>query len=341
MIHDASLSATGEFTLIESFMQRLGRPRPDTVVGAGLDDAAVLRLPDGRLQLATLDALVDGVHFERRRLVPRALGGRLAAVNLSDLAAMGGRPTHALAGLVAPGDLPAPYALGVVEGLAEALERWGAELVGGNVARGPALIVDLAMLGLVDEERLLLRSGGRPGDHVLVTGALGGAAAGRALLAREAGGAEWSVPEPTREAALTRMDAPEPRLEASWRLGPLGATAAIDVSDGLAADLGHLCAASGVGVRLFASQVPVDPAAVEVGAALGVDPLDLALGGGEDYELAFSAPAGLVDRIVETLADEAGLAATPVGVLTEARELRLVRPDGTISALDGGWRHFG
>lgn len=335
-----TIADLGEFGLIDRLLAVLPPARGDTIVGAGDDDTAVLRLPGGRLQLATLDTLVAGVHFRADAISPGDLGRRLAAVNLSDIAAMGGRPTHALAGLVAPTDLAADYAVAIVRGLASALREHGADLVGGNVARGEGLVLDLALLGEVDEERLLLRSGARPGDRVLVTGALGGAAAARALSDRPDGTPVPDVDPLLLEAARRRLRAPEARLNVAGRLGPLGATAAIDVSDGLAADLGHVCDRSGVGMELHAAAVPVDPAALAIGEAIGADARAWALGGGEDYELVVTAPEPAVPGLRRS-AEESGVPLTAIGRIRSDGARFVAWPDGSRSELEGGWRHFG
>jgi thiamine-monophosphate kinase len=334
-----SIGDVGEFGLIDRITVRLGAGRGDTVVGAGLDDAAVLRLPDGRLQLATMDTLVAGVHFTWERFGARDVGRKAAAINLSDIAAMGGTPTHALATLAAPPDLAADVALDLVDGLVTELARWGADLVGGNLTRHDRVVLDVALLGEVDPERLLLRSGARPGDVVLVTGDLGGAAAGLALMA---GGPESAaIGSAQSQTALDRQRAPEPRLTVAPLLRPLGATAAIDVSDGLAADLGHLCERSGVGVRLEAARLPVSDATRAVADALGLRALDLALGGGEDYELLFTADPARVDALVNTVVRATGTPVAVIGTVTAARERVVVLQDGSAEPLAGGWRHFG
>jgi len=331
----------GEFGFIERLVALIDPPRPDTVIGAGEDDAAVLRLPDGSLQLATLDALVDGVHFILGDIAPRELGYRLAAVNLSDIAAMGGRPTHGIAGMVAPADLDLDMALEIVEGLSEGLHRSGADLVGGNVAGGRQLTIDLALLGETDESRLLTRAGAQPGDAVLVTGSLGGAAAARALWEAELSGrAPASVDADLRSAARSRLIGPVPRLDVGWLLGPAGASAAIDVSDGLAADIGHLCERSSVGVLLDAEMMPIDPSAQAIAGALGADALHWALEGGEDYEIVFTAPRPLAGELCRRVSIETGVPITEIGRVVASPERRIRFAGGIQSELAGGWRHF-
>lgn len=331
----------GEFTLIDRIVARLGPQRADTVVGAGPDDTAVLRLPGGRLQLATIDSQVAGVHFVPGRTPPAWIGHKAAAINLSDIAAMGGSPTHALAVLAAPPETPAGDALAIVDGIAAELARWGADLVGGNLTRGPAVTVDLALLGEVDPAGLLLRSGARPGDAVLVTGDLGAAAAGLAVLLAEIEGRVLTVTTADRDAVVQRQQRPSPRLEVAPLLGRAGATAAIDISDGLAADAGHIARQSGVGLRIDAERLPVAEATRRAAAALGADPLHWAGGGGEDYELFFTARPEAAADLVARVADATGVAVTRIGVVTAETRTVLRLPDGSERLLAGGWRHFG
>lgn len=341
--HATTIGAIGEFPLIELITARIGGSRADVLVGAGLDDTAVTRLPNGRLQLATIDSLVSGTHFLLDRFTPDEVGRKAAAINLSDIAAMGGTPTHALAALVAPDSLPSEVALGIVEGLVSELGAWGAELVGGNLARHDGLVLDVALMGETDDERLLLRSGALPGDAVLVTGDLGSAAAGVAvLLAESESGAGSVAAEPEdRSEVLARQRTPSPRLDVAPLLGPGGASAAIDVSDGLAADAGHICKRSGVGLRIEAARLPMADATRSVAVALGIDALELALCGGEDYELLFTARPDLADELAARVTDATGVAVTVIGSVTAERDRILVREDGTEGTLAGGWRHFG
>jgi len=337
----ATIGALGEFPLIDRIVARLGPPRATTVVGAGPDDTAVLRLPGGRLQLATIDSQVAGVHFVPDRTRPEDIGRKAAAVNLSDIAAMGGRPTHALAALAAPPDLAADFALRLVDGLAAELARWGADLVGGNLTRHDALVLDVALLGEVEPEGLLLRSGARPGDKVLVTGDLGGAAAGLALLMAEGDAGNERLHPEARAAVLARQRTPEPRLTVAPLLGPVGVTAAIDISDGLAADAGHLCDRSGVGVRIDAVRLPIAASTRAVAAALRRDPLAWAVEGGEDYELLFTVPPERANALAAGFGLETGVPITVIGTITADPARVLVLPGGAERPLAGGWRHFG
>lgn len=314
-----------EFRLIAAITRLLGRADdPRVAVGIG-DDAAVLNVPGGRV-VATTDAQVQGVHFRFDLSRPADVGARAVAVNLSDLAAMGCRPLGALLAYELPHGLDDRTVLAVTRGIARAARACDLPVVGGNIAAtGGPMTITLTVLGTPAVERVLTRAGARPGDAILVSGPLGGAALGLALLLRMPGRArEWPVPvrayrRPVARVALGVDLAGDPRVHA-----------AIDVSDGLLADLGHVLRASGVGAIVEAARVPLVQGARACGRALGLDPVDCALAGGDDYELlAFAAP--------EAVADWAARGMTPIGRVTARRGLRLSgarAPAGT-----GGWRH--
>lgn len=313
-----TLRDVGEFGLIARIaaLARGARvPRSSVVLGIG-DDAAVLRVRAGEEVVVTTDALVEGVHFRFDQESPRVAGRRALAANLSDLAALGARPLGFVMALSAPPRTPTRRVLDMVRGMLEIARRFGCPLVGGNVARASELGVAITALGAVRRGRALLRSAARAGDRVFVTGTLGGAA-----LARARGR--------VRQAA-------EPRIGAGLALARLrGAGACIDVSDGLAADLGQLCRASGVRVRLDADRVPLPHGFAAECRRTRLDPLRLALAGGEDYELLFTARARAGDaaRLARVLA----VAVTEIGRVEEGRPGVVGLPAGLAG---GGFRHF-
>lgn len=328
----------GEFGLIDRIARSLPSPGENVVVGIG-DDVAVLR-GSGRYILATCDVQVEGVHFLREKIRPYQLGRKAVAINISDIAAMGGLPRHLLVSLVLPKDTEVEFVDGLYEGMREECSRWGAEIVGGNMAHSPGgVVVDLFLLGEAEPEHLLRRSGARVGDRVLVTGTLGDSAAGLALLTH----LEIECPDVHRDFVLRRHLTPTPRLwegRAAARSGL--ATAAIDVSDGLASDVGHICEASGVGVRLWAEAIPISDAARAVAGAVGADPLEWALFGGEDYELLLAAPADRAEDLARWIQEETGTPVSVIGEIVPPDEgMVLVRGDGsTLPLRKGGWDHF-
>ena len=332
-----TVASIGEFPLIHRLARRLRPPGPDVAVGIG-DDVAVIRLGPGRHLLATCDVQVAGVHFLPDRADPYRLGRKCAAVNLSDIAAMGGRPTHFLVSLGLPPETPVDFLERLYDGLSAEAGRFGADVVGGNVTRAPVLFVDLTLLGEAGE-RVLERRGARPGDLVLLTGQVGASAAGLAVLLEP----DLPVAEADRARVLEAHLTPTPRVaEARVIVESGGATAMVDVSDGLTQDLGHLCDAGGVGVRLWASSVPVDEATRRVAAAAGRDVWEWALGGGEDYELLFTAEPRAAPAIAEAVRQATGTPVSIIGEILPAERGRwLVLPDGREVALTGrGWSHF-
>jgi len=297
------LREVGEHPWLARLVPRLGVARGRVIVAAG-DDAAAVR-PGRRPLLLTVDALVEGTHFRRGWLPPIALGRRAFAVNASDLAAMGGVPRWVLLAVEAPPRTPVAELDAVVRGVATAARGAGARLVGGNLTRGPHLSVTVTLLGEAAGP-IVTRAGGRPGDMLFVTGALG--ASGLAVQRLSVG----------RRARLPEVPS---RLRAGSRLAPI-AHAMIDVSDGLLQDLEHLCRASGVGAEVELARVPV---AAACRAALAERAPAFAATAGEDYELLVAVPArraaGLAGRSL-------GCRITRIGRLVTGRAIRLVDARG-------------
>lgn len=332
------LSDIGEFAVIDRLAKIVRRDGLGVVVGIG-DDTAVLENEDGDLLLATVDAQVETVHFLRDAITPQQLGRRALAVNLSDIAAMGGRPTVALVSLVLPADTEVDWIEHVYRGLREEADRYGVAVVGGNMANAPRhIVIDVCLLGRVARDQVLLRSGARPGDLVLVTGSLGESAAGLRLVQHP----ELEVPE--QEILRARFFTPTPRLrEAAVIARSKQATAMIDLSDGLSSDALHICEESGVGMRLWAERLPVSEAVRTVAGRTGASALDLALAGGEDFELCFTAPQHVATALAKGVHDATGTPVTMIGeVLPASSERYLVQPGGKEIALEAkGWEHFG
>jgi thiamine-monophosphate kinase len=304
----------GEFELIDRIRRLAARVQGrHVVVGIG-DDAALLRPRCGEDLVVTSDALVEGTHFRWEAETPRTLGRRALAANLSDLAAMGSRPMGFTFALAAPSSLELRRVTGIVRGMLDLAEPFACPLVGGNVTRARETSLNITALGGARPGRVLMRSGARPQDRILVTGRLGISALERAR------GRVRTVPSP--RVAEGRVLARLPAV-----------TACIDISDGLVADLTHLLEASGVGGEIEACRVPTPRGFSAACRRLKKDPLRLALGGGEDYELLFTmsgsspGPAALGRRL--------GTPVTEIGRITE---------NGlTVRGYSGkppGWRHF-
>lgn len=316
------MQTLGEFEIIERYFTRPSGDR-DVRVGIG-DDAAVLDV-QGPLAV-TVDTLTAGVHFPEDT-APAAIGHRALAVNLSDIAAMGGDPRWCTLALTLP-EVSEDWLSELARGFFALADRHKVALVGGNLSRGP-LSLSVQVLGTLAGERFVTRGGGRAGDDLYVTGTLGDAAAGLALLR---GG------DASSDAARTLVERfvyPTPRIEAGRALAAL-ATAAIDVSDGLAADLGHLLKRSGCGAVVDIERVPVSEALVAecvVSVAL-----EHALSGGDDYELCFAAEPDDAEAVAAALR-ETGTRVTRIGRLTDGATLTW-RRDGAPVEVAGGYRHF-
>jgi len=332
----------GEFALIARLTAGLPS-RADVALGVG-DDAALLNLSDfaaDALLVVTCDAQVERQHFTLGVATPEEIGHKALAVNLSDLAAMGAKPLWALVSLLLPRALDVATLDGVYVGLRSLAARYSVALVGGNVSAtdGP-LAIDVTALGRVPRDQALSRAGGHPGDLILVTGTLGAAAAGVLLQGGDARLA--ALPAETRRLARAAQVSPQPRVAEGRALAASGVvTAMLDVSDGLAADLGHLCSASDASAELDADAMPVDPAASGISAALGRDAIQLALGGGEDYELLFTVRPDGLEQALAVVAQAGGVARV-IGRLTEPGSDLLIRfADGRIEKLVArGWDHL-
>nr|WP_297415768.1 thiamine-phosphate kinase [uncultured Nocardioides sp.] len=279
MTATTTLADLGEFGLIAELSRRFAQG-DHVLIGPG-DDAAVVAVPTGRVVVST-DVLVDGRHFRRDWAEAEDVGHRVAAANLSDLNAMGGVATALTVGLAAPPDLPAAWALGLADGIAAEAALVGASVVGGDLTSADQVMVAVTVLGYVDGEPVR-RSGARPGDVLALAGRQGWAAGGLAVLGR-------GFRSPRKLVDAYRR--PEPPYAAGPQARMAGATAMIDVSDGLVADVGHLAAASGVAVDITTGAFELAEPLQAVGAALGADPMGFILGGGDDHALAATFPAG-------------------------------------------------
>jgi thiamine-monophosphate kinase len=313
---DATLADAGEFGLIAELVSRFGQGE-HVVVGPG-DDAAVLRVRSGHVVVST-DLLVEGNHFRRDWVSATDIGHRAAAQNLSDINAMGGRPTSLTIGLAAPGDLPAQWALDFADGFAAECALVGASVVGGDLTRSETIVVAVTVIGACTRAPVL-RSGAGPGDVLAIAGRQGWSAGGLAVLGRG-----FRSPRVLVEAYRR----PEPPYDAGPAAADAGATAMIDISDGLLADAAHLAEDSGVAIDVRRAAFEVPEPLVAVAAATNADPLDFILGGGEDHAL------------LATFPDEGSVPPgwTVIGVAREG-EAGTVTVDG--SDYDGptGWTHF-
>jgi thiamine-monophosphate kinase len=324
-----------EFDLIELIRQRTAQHRDDVRLGIG-DDAAVVAVPAGKELAIAIDTLVEGVHFPVGT-APFDIGWKALAVNLSDLAAMGATPAWALLALTLPA-ADRGYIEAMADGFAQLASPHRLALIGGDTTSGP-LSVTVAVHGFVAPGQALTRSGASVGDAVMVTGTLGDAAAGLRCLDRHNVRADallGSAPG-MREILLERLNRPTPRLAVGSALRGI-ATACIDVSDGLLADLGHICERSGVGAEIEAAMLPRSSALLTLFGE--EEALECALSGGDDYELCFTVPAGRASEVAADLS-RAGCIATRIGRIVEGQGVRVRDAGGAaMAAPRKGWEHF-
>ena len=333
----------GEFRLIELLAKEAERgqadPRPapgqlgfDLKLSIG-DDAAAWSSERG-VRVLTTDTMVDGVHF-RREVTPWSdLGWKAMAVNLSDVAAMGCVPVYAVVTLGLTGDLPVDRIVEMYRGMTGAGVRYGSVVVGGDVVRSPVLFVTVAMIGAAPNDdapaALLTRSAALPGQKIAVTGHLGCSAGGLRVVEQDQG-----IDPQAASHLINAHNRPNPRIEEGVELARHGVTAAMDVSDGLLVDLGKLCEASGIGAVVRSDLVPVDE---YLSGAFPDAWLDLALSGGEDYELLFTASSGVVDAVAAAV----DVRVTVIGdTVNQQGTVRVVDQDGRpVTPNRTGWDHF-
>jgi thiamine-monophosphate kinase len=308
------------------------------LVGIG-DDCAALEPEQGQRLVVTTDLLIEDVHFRRHYASPGDIGWKALAVNLSDIASMGGRPRWILLALACPPTTTALEIHAFYDGLRELATLHGVVLVGGDTSTSPAgWFVNVTVIG--ETPRPLLRSTACDGDVLAVTGSLGASAAGLAILTGLAG---EQLDEATRHAIVSTHLRPQPRVrEGRWLGDATGVTAMIDVSDGLAVDVAHIAEESRIGIEVDLTRVPISDATRHTAAAAGADPLRWATGGGEDYELLLTCAPGVFDDLRDGLAAATGTPLHAIGRATSALEgVRFVDADGSPAAVATGWQHFG
>jgi thiamine-monophosphate kinase len=332
------ISEMGEFSLIAGIRRRMeGRYPAEVVRGIG-DDCAVLRPHADVDWVITTDAQVEDIHFRRAWLTPYQIGWRAIAVNLSDIAAMGAHPFGALAAFTLPATTDTTLFEEMLDGLCDIGLRFDCPLIGGNLSRDPArLTLTLTVLGRVPRGQALLRGTARPGDDIWISGRLGGSAAGLRTFLQSV-----PLPDARREVLQQRYAQPQPRIrEALFLRDAAGLTGLIDLSDGLAGDLGHICEESGVGAEIMAEALPIAAGVQDVAMAMGDDPLQYALNGGEDFELCCTAAPGILSPLVETFRHQFGLELSRIGSITPGPALRLIQADGSdVPLLPQAYNHF-
>jgi thiamine-monophosphate kinase len=316
-------------------IERVHRKFPSAGVGLSLgigDDAAVLRPSAGKECVITTDAFLENVHFLKKIHAPRAAGYKALARATSDIAAMGARARYFFLTMGIPDSCTGPWLDDFLGGMARAARLFGLVLAGGDTTKYPVIVASLTVLGEVNRGRAILRSGAKPGDLLCVSGRLGEAELGLRLIQRKLHKRKrWSR-------LMKKHFLPEPRLAlGEWLAAHRFATSMIDTSDGLSTDLGHICNASGVGAVVWPQKIPMVRIPPEL-QRLGLDPLELALQGGEDYELLFTVPKKFSGRLPRKIE---GIPVTVIGEITRRKEVVLTGADGKSVVLQTkGWDPF-
>lgn len=320
--------------MIEKLHGEVNDPR--VVVGFG-DDAALVRACGEMLQIVTTDLLIEGTHFRRDIIDPYSLGWKSVAVNISDIAAMGGIPTWAFVSIAFP-DIEVEFIKRLYEGMNDVSGRFGSRIIGGDTNKIDGnIVINVAQLGEVEADRAAERNTARPGDKIFVTGTLGDSLAGFKLLDKL--GLEQALKDFPQ--VVERHLRPTPRVyEARAAVGERLVRAMMDLSDGLAIDLGKMCESSGVGARIFAENLPVSNYLLSTAPAIGVSPAALASSGGEDYELLIAAAPENTKKLIQTVETATGTRVTEIGEFVEGNKVTLIQSDGSETSLKAGWKHF-
>lgn len=333
------LETIGEFGIIDRYARRLDRPSDRVLVGIG-DDCAVLRPDSGRHLLVTSDMMVAGVHFLEEHTTPEDLGYKSLAASLSDIAAMGGEPLCFFVSLGPPASTEPSWVERFFNGMGNLSQRFNVPLAGGDTVRSERTVVDVTVAGQAEPGRILSRSGALPGDAVLVTGELGASAAGLALIVQ--GLAEGPLPGwvlHSAEKALLAHRRPMPRLNEAFVLAESGLVhSMMDISDGLAGDIAHVAAQSGVGAEIRVNSLPVPKWLSSIAALCKASAEEWSLYGGEDYELLLTAAPDAVERLQQALRGATGTNLTDVGHITDSPGVVMAE---TGVRLRSAHQHFG
>ena len=339
----ASVTAgRSEFDFLRELRRRALNENPSLTTSIG-DDAAVIAQNSGRDTVITTDLLVENIDFFRHSIEPALLGHKALAVSLSDIAAMGARPLWALVSLGLPEDVwDSGFANDFYEGLFKLASDYDVRLIGGDTSRTPEhIVVDSILMGECTTGKAVLRSNAQPGDRLFVTGTLGGSASGLSLIEHGARFKKFDQEEDHNvvQDLLMRHLKPEPRVGWGIVLGEEGlASSMIDLSDGLSSDIHHLCEESKVGALVRSGDLPIDPNVIKICGRRRLDPLMLALHGGEDFELLFTVPRDKVGRLPRRVD---GIGVTEIGEIRPTEEgVRISEGSHVWNLEPGGWKHF-
>ena len=331
------LKQIGEF----GFINKISRGcliRPDNIVRAIGDDAAAFTVASDQVSLITTDLLVERIHFIRKTISGFDLGYKSLAVNLSDIAAMGGEAREAFVSIGIPLKCPLEYLEAVYDGMKHLAAQFGVNILGGDTTRSETdLIINVVVHGTAAKDQLLCRDAAKPGDIIFSTGYLGDSRAGLHLILNN-----LPVDSTAMQTLYRAHVLPDPHLhEGRFLAGQSGIRAAIDISDGLSADLGHIAEQSAVGAIIYASEIPVSDSLLKFCAAFGFDPLEYALRGGEDYTLLCTAAPESAKEIAQKFQNKFKRPLYRIGKMTADCRLEIIYPDGTSKPISPrGWDHF-
>jgi len=331
------LQQLGEFGVIELFRQA-ARPSGSGVVAGIGDDCAVMRVSEAEYLLVTTDMLVERVHFLREDITARQLGRKSLMVNLSDIAAMGGRPTAAFLAMGLTADMPGEYLTEFRDGLLECASDYKVDLLGGDTVAAQAdLVFCLTVLGVTKPDQLVTRAGAQPGDRIMLAGKVGDSAAGlHLILDKPAQGPEQEYEKLIQAHLEPQAQVELGRLLASKKL----VSAMIDVSDGVLQDLAHICQASAVGADIMADSLPLSEQARRLAKSAGHDALEWGLSGGEDFVLLFCCSEDKEDRIRKSCLTELGTQVFTIGTITKDKKIRVNREGVWQDRSVMGYDHF-
>lgn len=335
-----TLGKVGEFGFIDKIRSAMKAKNPKVVLGIG-DDAAIFKPTKGHEMIFTTDMLVEGRHFDFKWISPWQLGAKTMAVNVSDCAAMGAKPMVAVVSLGVPAKFPVKDLEAFYDGLKGWGEQYGAQVVGGDTVGSDKFVVNVALVGEVEAGKALRRSGAKAGDALFVTGTLGDSAAGLRCLRHPL--AKEDKEKHSEAHLIKRHLTPVPRFNVGRALSAKKlASAAIDISDGLSSEIHHLCEESGLGVEIHEEALPISPFLAHYCGGNGLNPLDFALNGGEDYELLFTVPLARISEVVQKLPAETGVAVKSIGrMVPKTKGITLINKKGGRAPLPAkGFDHF-
>jgi thiamine-monophosphate kinase len=334
---DLKMEDIGEFEFIRSIMGDCLFSHKKLIKGIG-DDCAVIGPYEGKVFLITTDMFLEDVHFILGKVTPEHIGEKAVAVNLSDIAAMGGNALHLFVSLAIPKRMSVETIHSIYHGIKATCRNYGVNILGGDTsASADRLMINVAVIGAASENEVLYRGGARPGDGIYVTGTIGDSAAGLKLIK-----GELSAPEPLASTLKEAHSRPAPFLEAGRMIAQSRlASAMIDLSDGLVSDLWHICETSGVGARLSHSALPLSEELITLAEINKFDPYDLAMSGGEDYRLLITVPQENAELFQKMFEKTATCHIYYVGQIIEKEGIEIIRPDGIKEQLEiAGFDHF-